>query len=40
LAPSAAKSFDEAPPMPVAPPEISAILPASLPDMVRYPFFL
>src|SRR4029079_301871 len=39
LAPSAANSLDDAPPMPVAPPEISAILPASLSGMVRSSFF-
>ncbi len=31
LGPSAAKSFEDAPPIPVAPPETSAIFPASLP---------
>jgi len=34
LAPSAANSFDAAPPMPVAPPEMIATLPASLPAMI------
>ena len=34
LAPSAANSFEAAPPMPVAPPEMIATLPASLPAMM------
>src|SRR5262245_4521257 len=37
LAPSAANRSEEAPPMPVAPPEINAIFPANLPGMCFHP---
>src|SRR5262245_29477893 len=37
LAPSAANRSDEAPPMPVAPPEINALFPANLPGMCFHP---